>query len=177
MEFTNLRRIAKILVIMVMGTIVFNVILFLYAYNSTVSLVESRLNDLTQIVATNNLLSQEDGTYDSFIRLLAQSETQFSRFSNPTVSGILGSNSTWGTPNDPSQIDRSFISVCDASGQTLYSYSHVVQRNRPITCTLKARVVCPMLFMSNMNIGTIRPIYVERSYTVIGQKFYKDLPA
>lgn len=177
MEFKNLRRIAKILVMMIIGTILFNVVLFLYAYNATVSLVESRLNDLTQIVATNNLLSKEDGTYDSFVGLLAQSETKFTRFSNPTLSGILGTSAAWGNMNDPASIDRSFFSVTDASGQTLYDYSHVVQRNRPITCTIKARVVCPLLFMSGVNIGSVNPIVVERSYTVIGQKFYKDLPA
>ena len=177
MEFKNLRRIAKILVMMIIGTILFNVALFLYAYNATVSLVESRLNDLTQIVATSNLLSKEDGTYDSFVSLLAQSETKFTRFSNPTLSGILGTSASWGAMNDPSTIDRSFFSVTDASGQTLYRYDHVVQRNRPITCTIKARVVCPLLFMSGVNIGSVNPIVVERSYTVIGQKFYKDLPA
>lgn len=177
MEFKNLRRIVKILVLMLLGTLLFNAGLFLYAYKSSVDLVESRLNDLTQLVATSNLLSREDGTYDAFVQLLARSETNFTRFSDPEISGIFGSSSAWGEKGNPSAINKSYFSVTDSSGNTLYTYDHVVQRNRPITCTLKARVVCPMLFMSGVNMGTIRPIYVERSYVVIGQKFYKDLPA
>lgn len=175
--YSNFRRIIRMLCILIGMSIVVNVGLFIYVYNLATRTVETRLNDLTQMVATSNLLSQEDGAYNSFKQLLAASENQFVKFSNNVSSDPSYGNFTpWGNPN---LIDPSFFSVTAVNNSgarvSLYTYDNVVQRNTPITCTLKARVYCPFLFTSKVDLGNLLPIYVEKSYTVIGQKFYKGI--
>ncbi len=176
MEFRFTRSLVKIILILLLVTFVVNLGLFFYSYSETVKIVESRLTDLTQMVATNNCLPREDGIYDAYKSLLAESETQFTRFSNYNGTEQLSDPNAYGSWGNKANVADWSFSVSSAHGRSLYSYTNPVQRNSPITCTVKARVICPFLFMPQVSIGSHRPIYVERTYTVVGQKFYKALP-
>ena len=176
MDFKFTKGLVKMVFIILIAAFVFNIGLFLYAYTNTVNAVESRLTDLTQMAATANCLPREDGVYDAYVRLLAESETQFTRFSDNVGNEQTGNANSYGTWGDAGAIASWAFSVESSSGRNLYSYANPVQRNSPIVCTVRARVVCPFLLMPGWSIGGRSPIYVERTYVVVGQKFYKDLP-
>ncbi len=176
MEFKFTRSLVKMILILLLAAFVVNLGLFFYAYSATTKVVESRLIDLTQMVATSNCLPKEGDVYKSYQNLLASSETQFTRFSDSVGTEQLKDVNAYGTWGNQSSVANWAFSVQSSSGRSLYSYSNPVQRNSPIVCTVKARVVCPFLFMPQWNIGSRKPIYIERTYTVVGQKFYKALP-
>lgn len=196
MEFKWFKSIAKTILMALVIVLIFNAVYAVVCYSNAVKAVENRLQDLAIMVAEDNILENDTGTnssYKLYCGMLTVSETPYLHF-HPT-NNFAGWGATrqgthfgagygvtsqrqWAVlvkrASNVSNIAHPFPGDGFNTDQIMSHYAGAPQRGTPIVVAVRAKFNVPIMLVGSILPTTFNTIEIERSYIVMGTRFYKS---
>lgn len=165
------KTVATMVLYSLLAALVFMLITWSVIWCQSTLVLQDRLSDLVTIVSEENCLSADGaglsetglGTYE---KLLEQSQTSWLRFRTQT-----------GKDPEDGQVKNYGDGLAYFVGQgdkTYYSYFDAPQRGSPIQVKVQGEMTLPVLIAPFGGDRMEIHVSLEKSYTTMGLKFYKD---